>query len=128
MIGPIEVDLSEVVDGFPQGDYNVNVVNAEQKTSKAGNSYIRWQFTVFNHPEPKYNGQAIWHNTPTSGKGAFRLVQLWKAAMGSELKGATLDPSAIMGKQLSATIVPSHDQDGNLNGFSEVKSLKAYRG
>lgn len=129
MLGPVELDQSEVVDGIPEGDYNVNVVDAEQKTSKAGNPYLRWQFTVFNHAETKYNGQAIWHSTPTTGKGAFRLLQLYKAAVGSKLdKNATkLDPQQILGKQLSITVVNSHDQDGNPNGFTEVKGVRSYK-
>lgn len=126
MLKPIEVDLNEVVDGLPEGDYKVNVVDAEQKTSKAGNPYLRWQFAVIDHAEAKFNGQAIWHSTPTSGKGAFRLMQLYKAAVGEKLDTAsrTLDPQKILGKQLAITVVNSHDQDGNPNGFTEVKSVR----
>lgn len=130
MLGPVEINTSEVVDGIPEGTYNVNVVDAEHKTSKAGNPYLRWQFTVFGNAETKYNGQAIWHSTPTTGKGAFRLLQLFKAATGERLdKTATkIDPQAILGKQLTITVVNSHDQDGNPNGFTEVKSVATYRG
>lgn len=129
MLGPITIDQSEVVDDIPEGEYNVNVVDAEMKTSKAGNPYLRWQFTVFGHSDPRYNSQAIWHSTPTSGKGAFRLLQLHKAAVGSKLdKNATqIDPRDILGKQLSITVVNSHDQDGNPNGFTEVKYVRPFR-
>lgn len=129
MLAPITIDQSEVVDGIPEGPYNVNVVDAEMKTSKNGNPYLRWQFTVFNHVEPKYNGQAIWHSTPTTGKGAFRLLQLYKAAVGTKIDrtATTMDPKEILGKQLTITVVNSHDQDGNANGFTEVKTVVPYR-
>lgn len=127
MLGPIEVNLDDVVDGIPAGDYAVNVVDAELKTSKAGNPYLRWQLTVFDNPEPKYNGQAIWHSTPTTGKGAFRLAQLYKAAVGTQLKGGSLDPRDIMGKRLNVTVVASLDQEGNASGFTEVKAVRAYK-
>ncbi len=126
MLHEFEIDQSEVVDGIPEGEYKVNVVDAELKTSKAGNPYARWQFTVIDNADPRYNGQAIWHSTPTTGKGAFRLLQLYRAAVGAKLdKNSTkIDPKAILGKQLRITVVNSHDQDGNLNGFSEVKTVR----
>lgn len=130
MLGPISIDTSEVVDGLPEGEYFANVVDAELKTSKSGNPYLRWQLTVFNNTEGKYNGQAIWHSTPTTGKGAFRLLQLYKAAVGAKLdKSATsIDPKEILGKQVGITVVNSHDQDGNPNGFTEVKNVRVYKG
>lgn len=129
MLGPIPVNLEDVIDGVPEGDYNVTVVDAEMKTSKAGNPYARWQLTVFDAPEAKFNGQAIWHSTPTTGKGAFRLIQLWRAAMGQkpDSKVTSIDPQQILGKKLSITVVNSHDQDGNLSGYTEVKSVRAYK-
>lgn len=129
MIGPIQIDQSEVVDGIPEGEYIVNIVDAEMKTSKSGNPYLRWQFTVVNNVEARFNGQAIWHSTPTTGKGAFRLLQLYRAAQGTKLDrtATTIEPQAILGKQVKIVVVPSHDQDGNPNGFTEVKSVAPYK-
>lgn len=129
MLAPVEIDQSEIVDGVPEGTYNFNIVDAELKTSKSGNPYLRWQMTVFGASDPRLNNQSIWHSTPTTGKGAFRLLQLYKAAMGTRLdKTATkVDPREIMGKQVTATVVNSHDQDGNPNGFTEIKTVTSYR-
>lgn len=129
MLNPIELDLSEVVDGIVPGEYHVNVTDAQQKVSKSGNPYIRWQLSVFNCTEAKYNGQCVWHSTPTTGKGAFRLVQLYKAAMGQKLDSAqrSLDPQQILGKQLTVVVVQSTDQEGNPSDFTEVKSVRPYK-
>jgi hypothetical protein len=126
-LNSVEIDQSEVVEELPPGDYKVCVADVEQKTSKAGNPYLRWQLTVVDHVEPKYNSKAIWHSTPTTGKGAFRLTQFIKAAQGTRLdKSATsFNPQNLMGKTILATVVPSLDQEGNPNGFSEIKSVRS---
>lgn len=126
MIQPVEVNLTDIVDGLAEGDYKVNVVDCEMKTSKAGNPYLRWQFTAFDCPDARYNGQSVWHSTPTTGKGAFRLMQLYKAAVGTKLDNTvtSIDPQKILGKQILVTVVKSLDQNGADTGFSEVKAVR----
>lgn len=126
MIQPIEVNLSDVVDGLAEGEYKANVVDCEMKTSKAGNAYLRWQLTAFDCADARFNNQSVWMTTPTSGKGAFRLMQLYKAATGEKLDNqvTTLDPQKILGKQLWVTVVKSLDQNGGETGFMEVKAVR----
>lgn len=127
MIQPIEINLSEIVDGLAEGEYKCNVVDCEMKTSKSGNPYLRWQLTAFDCPDTRFNNQSVWHSTPTTGKGAFRLMQLFKAATGAKLDArvTSLDPQQILGKQLWVTVVKSLDQNGGETGFMEVKSVRA---
>lgn len=123
----VDIDTSEYVGELPAGDYSANVVDAKMMTSKSGNPYIKWQFTVFGHNEAKFNGQSVWTNTMTQGKGVFGLVKLYEAATGGKkLEGGKLDTGAILGKQVMITVVPGKDQDGNPSGFSEVKGFRPY--
>jgi len=128
----LDMNLGDVVEGLIAGEYKVNIVGCEEKTSKAGNPYARWQLSVFDAIETKYNGQVTWHSTPTTGKGAFRLVQLFKAAVKDTKALNTMSTmtfeavkDCILGKQVAITVVESHDQEGNLNGFVEVKNVKS---
>lgn len=125
----VDIDTSEYVGELPSGEYHVNVTDAKMMTSKSGNPYIKWQFSVFGNPEAKLNGQVVWTNTMTQGKGIFGLVKLFEAAnKGQKLEGAKLDTAAILGKQVTIVVVPGKDQDGNPSGFPEVKSFRAYSG
>lgn len=126
-INSVEIDLSEVVEELPPGDYKVCIANVEQKTSKAGNAYLKWQLTVVDHSDARFNGKYVWTNTMLSGKGAFALIALAKAALGSKLeKGATrFNPQDVLGKTVIATVVPGEDQNGGASGFPEVKAVRA---
>lgn len=125
MIQPVAVSFDEVVEELPAGEYKATISDCEQKTSQAGNAYLRWQLNVVDHAEPKYNGKAVWTSTPTTGKGAFRLAQLIRAATKERPSGTTFDPNALMGKTVAITVVAGHDRDGNLSGYPEVKSIRA---
>ncbi|HUR98761.1 MAG TPA: DUF669 domain-containing protein [Pyrinomonadaceae bacterium] len=121
----IEPELSEATPSeLPAGTYKAHIVDAEQKTSQAGKPYLRWQLTVFDASDARLNGMAVWTSTPTTGRGVFRLQQLYKAATGTALEGR-FDTTDLMGKQVLITVVPGVTQDGTPSGYPEVKAIRA---
>lgn len=121
----IQPDFSDILEKLPEGVYKAHIVDVEEKTSQTGNPYVKWQLTVYDAPDARCNGKAVWTNTPTSGKGAFRLQQLYTAAMGKKLEGA-FDSIELMGKSVLITVVNEQDRrTGEPTGYSEVKLIKA---
>ena len=121
----IQPDFSEAADGVAPGTYSANIVKHEMKESRAGAKFIRWQLTVFNAAESKYNGQSVWTNTMLSGKGAIMLQRLHQAALGTKIEGS-FDPDALLGKPVSITVTDGVDREtGEKTGFAEVKTVKA---
>ena len=119
----IQPDFSEVLEGVPAGTYTANVVDAEMRDSKAGNKYVRWQFTIFGAADTRVNGKSVWTNTPVSGKGAFRLKALFVSALG-ELP-QTFESEQVMGKSVVLDVVEGIDnQTGEKTGFAEVKAIR----
>lgn len=128
----ITPDFSEAADGVPAGTYSAHIVKWEEKDSKAGpKTMVRWQFTVFNAPEAKYNGQSVWTNTMVVGKGASMLQKLYRAAMGTDVPLNTagkpeLDPDHLLGKTVSIVVTDGIDRStGEKTGYAEVKAIKA---
>lgn len=125
MVPMIQPDFSEAADGVAPGTYSANIVKHEMKESKAGAKYIRWQLTVFNAAEAKYNGQSVWTNTMLSGKGAVMLQRLHQAALGAKIEGS-FDPDQLLGKPVTITVTEGVDREtGEKTGFAEVKAVKA---
>jgi len=121
----ITPDFSEVTDQVGAGEYCVRITDCksgEWNTQNGKTQFLNWTLDTFNEAEPKNNGRKIFHKTPISGKGAFRLQQFYKAAMKQDLKGA-FDPSMLFGKELKVAVVDQKDKEGNLNGYTEVKTV-----
>jgi hypothetical protein len=59
----LDCDLSTVPDSnfapLPAGDYQMMVVNDEEKTSAAGTRYVSWTLEVISG---EYKGRKIWEN------------------------------------------------------------------
>ena len=88
----IKPDLTQTTDTVSAGTYSVRIKDASigewpGKDGGPATSYINWRLETFGETEQKNNGRAIWLKTPTSGKGAFRLKDLFKAAMSEDLDG-----------------------------------------
>lgn len=118
-------DFDECSAGLPEARYSARLVGVEQKTSQAGNIYLKWTLEIFGHAEnPLFNGTKVWTNTPVSGRGAFRLRDLLKAAVG-ELppKGAGFNPQSLLGREVDIDVVDGKDKGGQKTGFSEVKRI-----
>lgn len=67
---PIPFDDSESPDlsvPVPANEYDVFVTKAFGAYSKKGNPQVRWQLKI---DGGEYNGRIIFHDTPTTGRGA----------------------------------------------------------
>lgn len=127
----ITPDFSEVKDSVEPGVYSGRITAHKVDTwpgkdGKKPTMYIKWTFETFNEEDPKNNGRKISMNTPINGPGAFRLKQLFTAAMGEEPKqGEGFDPAMLMGKEVSLTVVQQKDKQGQETEYTDVKSVKA---
>ena len=111
-------DFTEAAEDIKPGEYQVRITGCDEKTSKAGNTYLKWTLETTNESDPKNNGRKMWHNTMLSGKGVIMLKRFWDAATGGAEMGDQIDTEQLIGKELSVTV------DLNDNGYAEVKGVK----
>jgi hypothetical protein len=117
----IKPDFTEVA-GLQPGNYNARITGGELTKSKAGNDMIKWTYEIFGSEDKGSNGQLVFDRTMTSGKGAFRLQDLYRAAMKEELKGS-FDTDMLLGKEIKITLAQGMQQDGTPSKYPEVKSV-----
>lgn len=119
----IEPDFTEVSQPVAPGVYSARLKEVEAKTSQKGGTYLNWKIELFGHPD--VNNRIVFMATPVTGKGAFRLQELYKAAMGEDLdmKNPSFDTESLIGREVTVTLVPGKDQDGNVRPFPDVKSV-----
>lgn len=120
----ITPDFGEITN-ITAGTYKVRVVDSEEKTSQAGNTYLRWTLEVFGADKPANNGARLYLSTPISGKGAFRLAELLKATTG-ELP-TSFDPQNLHGRECTALVVDGKTASGEPSGYMEVKAVSPLR-
>jgi hypothetical protein len=124
----ITPDFSEVTESQPiqPGTYPARIIADEVGNSKAGNPMVKWTLSLFG--DPAWNNRQIFHRTPTTGKGAFRLQEIYKAAMNEPLaKGMNFDTAQLIGREVTVTLQQGTDQDGNPSKYPEVKAITAYK-
>lgn len=122
----ITPDFSEAATGaIPAGTYKARIVDAEVKTSKAGNAYIQWKMQIFGAEGQvsRYNNWNFNHRTMTSGKGAGMLKDFYKAATG-EIAPTSFDTDILLGKEVQVVLAEGKDQDGNVSSYPEVKGVR----
>lgn len=88
----IQPSFDEVQDSVEAGTYAVRIVDSKVDTwsgkdGKPDTPYVLWTMETFNEEDPKNNGRKVFDRTPASGKGAFRLQNLFKAATGEKISG-----------------------------------------
>ena len=125
----ITPDFSGVQDTVAAGTYKARIVDAKVdewlgKNGKPNTTYINWSMETFDEADTKNNGRRIFHKTPTTGGGAFRLQQFYTAAMKQQLKG-NFDTEMLLGKELLVTVVDGTDKEGNQTGYTDIKAVKA---
>lgn len=121
-------DFSDVQDSVGTGTYFCRIVDAQmgewQKKDGSGSTpYINWRMETFNEENPKNNGRSVFHKTPLTGGGAFRLKDFYKAATKSQLAGP-FETEELLGKEVLITLVDGTDRDGNPTGFTDVKTVR----
>lgn len=115
-------DFSEVSGTLKPGNYSARIIGAEVTESKQGNPMIKWTYEVFGSEEKGVNGKYVFDRTMLSGPGAFRLQNLYTAAMGQKLEGA-FDTDMLLGKEIKLTLAEGKTQDGSPSNYPEVKSV-----
>lgn len=122
--GLITPDFSEVKDRVESGIYKTRIVGHKigswaGRDGKKDTHYVGWTLETFGENEDKNNGRRIFHNTAINGAGAFRLKDLYKAAMREELS-SEFDPTMLYGREVEVTVAPQL----NKPEFTEVKTVK----
>lgn len=121
----ITPDFSEVQDSVGEGIYKVRIVDCkpgkwEGKDGKPDTPYLNWRMETFGEAEDKNNGRSIFHRTPIAGRGAFRLKDFYRAAMGEDL-GGNFDYTMLYGREIEVTYGPQKDRPE----YSEVKAVRS---
>lgn len=110
---------------MPVGAYNARITALEQKTSQAGNAYLKAKFTVFGAEGElqKYNNWPIFGNFMLSGKGAGNTKMLLKAIFGEEIP-ASIQSEDLMGKEVVVSIKYEKDQaTGETSQYPSIKAI-----
>jgi len=120
----ITPDFSQVQDTVGEGIYKVRIIDSkvdtwEGRDGRPPTKFINWTMETFGEAEDKNNGRRIFHRTPIEGKGAFRLRDFYRAAMGEDLAGS-FDPAMLYGRELEVTIAPQKNDPQ----YAEVKSVR----
>jgi hypothetical protein len=118
----ITPDLSEVSTPISAGTYKVRIVKAVPGEYKTGLKYINWHMETFESEDAKDDGRYIFNKTPYTGKAAFRMADMWRAALGKELEGK-FDTEQLLGKEIKVVVVDGTDQEGNPSGYPDVKTV-----
>lgn len=115
--------FDELADITP-GNYKARITEAEVTTAKtSGAPMVVWKLEVFGSDNKGQNGQVITHRTMLTGKGAFGVKDLYRAAMKEELSGS-FDTDMLLGKEVLLTMGQGRpQQDGSPSRFPEVKSV-----
>jgi len=122
----ITPNFEECSKPTPAGFYLAMITGEELKTTKAGDGqFIRWELELRECDDEKLNGNKIFTNTMTTGKGAFFLRALYKAAVGEDLEAESFDSESLLGKEVRIKLADGIDLDGNPSDFPEVKKFMA---
>lgn len=125
----VKPDFSEIKDSVEPGTYSVTIKGAdlgEWSGQKGTTTYVNWKLETFNEANPKNNGRIIFHKTPISGGGAFRLQQIYKAATGKILSSdhPQFDTEQLLGATLEVEVIDGM-KNGTPTGYTEVKSVRS---
>lgn len=125
----ITPDFSEASESqaIPPGTYKTRITDVAMKKSQAGNDYLNWKLTIFG-AEGQYssqNNRPVFMMTMLSGKGAGKLRDLAKAALGNV--PTQLETNEFLGKEVEVTLVERRMPDGSVSNFPDVKAVRSLR-
>ena len=122
----ITADLSEVSSPLEPGTYKARVMSSTVKESQAGKPYVKWQLETWGSDVKSHNGRTVYYNTPVTGGGAFRLADLYVAAMKTVLPkdNPAFDTDMLVGKEVEITLIEGKDMNGEPSKYPEVKTVK----
>ncbi len=118
-------NFDDIQDSVSPGTYKVIVKKGDVKEWPNGGTYVNWELETVGESEPKNNGRRIFAKTSTSGKGAFMLQSIYRAAVGQALAGQ-FDTEQLVGKTLAVEVIDGvNRQTGEPTGYTEVKRFKS---
>lgn len=118
-------NFDDIQDAIAPGTYKVRIKKGDVKEWPNGGTYINWDLETYGESESKNNGRHIFAKTSTSGRGAFMLQQLYRAAVGQALAGQ-FDTEQLVGKELAVEVVDGiNRQTQEPTGYTEVKRFKS---
>lgn len=128
----ITPDFSEAPESeaVPAGVYSARITECTQKLSKAGNAYLNWKLTIFGAEGElaRQNNRPVFMMTMLDGKGAGRLKELARAALGRvPAAGEPLDTDEFLGKEIEVAVADRLKEDGTPSPFPDVRSVRALR-
>lgn len=113
----IQPDFTEVADSIEVGEtVMARIVKAEAGTFESGTPYINWTMETFGSEDAKNDGRKLWVKTPTSGKGAFKLKDLYKTVVGEQLEGQ-FDTDQLVNGELKVAV-------SERNGWPDYKFMR----
>jgi hypothetical protein len=120
----ITPDFGSVQDTVGEGIYKVRIIDGKLgewagRDGKPPTKFINWRMETFGESEDKNNGRSVFHRTPIEGGGAFRIKDLYRAAIGEELAGA-FDFTMLYGREVEITVGPQKDKPE----YMEVKAVR----
>lgn len=121
----IEPNFTEVKKVVP-GTYHARVVDSKViETKKGGAFFVKWSLEIFGSEDQTVNGQRVFHNTMTSGPGAFGLEKLAEVCLGKgEVPTGSWDTEILHDRNLDMVIAQQKDNEA----YMEVKSVSTYTG
>ena len=123
----ITPDFTEATESapIPPGVYKTRITDCETKTSKKGAKYLNWKLSIFGAEgeASKQNNRPVFMITMLDGKGAGRLKDLAKAALGTV--PSTWNTDEFLGKEVEVVLVERRDETGAVSGFPDVKTVRA---
>ena len=114
----VKPDFSEVADAVTEGTYRGVITRGEVKEWPSGGHFVKWELQTVGEADPKNNGRKFYVTTSASGKGAFMLQRIYKAATGQALTGS-FDTEQLVGKQVEVQLTL------NDKGYTDVKAIRA---
>ena len=125
----ITPDFTEATESqpIPPGVYKTRITDCETKTSKKGSKYLNWKLSIFGAEGAfsSQNNRPVFMITMLDGKGAGRLKDLAKAALGTVPD--QWDTDAFLGKEVEVVLTERRDETGAVSSFPDVKTVRAVR-
>lgn len=127
---PLPFDDSEAVEfddsPVPDDDYELRLVGAKGGQSRAGNPKVSWEFMV---ADGEFEAKRIWHDTPTTGRGAgmFKAVvsafgydfDEWVASIGNQITPPAL--AGLVGETTTARVRTDVPTEETLEKYPNAK-------
>ena len=127
----ITPDFSEAVElknePIVPGVYKTRITDCEQKTARSGSKYLNWKLTIFGAEGDfaRQNNRPVFMMTMIEGKGAGRLKEFAKAALGRV--PTPIDTDEFLGKEVEVVLVERRMDDGTISNYPDVKTVRAVR-